>query len=65
MPKKPDELPIHMVTGIVGSIGPPRLDGAFDNAVAGVAVGVMVDVVLDLSPVDVFALGSMVIWGLQ
>jgi hypothetical protein len=41
------------------------LDGAFDNAVAGVAAGVMVDAVLDLSPVDVFALGSMVIRGLN
>ena len=65
MPKKPDELPIHVVAGIVGSVGPPRLDGAFDNAVAGVAAGVMVDVVLDSSLVDVFALGSMVIQGLN
>jgi hypothetical protein len=55
VPEKPDELPIHTVTGIVGSIGPPRLDGAL---VAGVAAGVMVDAVLDLSPMDMFALGS-------
>jgi hypothetical protein len=37
----------------VGGIDPPRLDGAFDNARAGVAAGVMVDAVLDSSPVDV------------
>ena len=55
VPEKPDESPICIVTRIVGSIGPPRLDG--------VAVGVMVDVVLDSLPVDMFALGSMVIWG--
>jgi len=65
MPEKPDELPIWVVAGIVDGVGPPRLDGTFDNAVAGVAVGVMVDVVLDLLPVDMFALGSMVIQGLN
>jgi hypothetical protein len=65
VPEKPDESPIRAVAGIVGGVGPPRLDGAFDNAVAGVAAGVMVDAVLDSSPVDVFALGSMVIRGLD
>lgn len=62
MPEKPDESPICTVTGIVGGIGPPRLDGAL---VAGVAAGVMVNVVLDLLLVDMFALGSMVIQGLN
>jgi len=65
VPKKPDESPICMVAGIVGGVGPPRLDGAFDNAVAGVAAGVIVDVVLDSSLVDMFALGLMVIHGLN
>ena len=37
----------------MGGIDPPRLDGAFDNARAGVAAGVVVDAVLDSSPVDV------------
>jgi hypothetical protein len=64
VPKKLDESPIHTVTGIVGGVGPPRLDGAFDNAVADVAVGIIVDGELDLL-VNVFALGLMVIWRLN